>query len=381
VNKEVISDRCGNMKKIPLIKPYITKEIKEKVCEVLDSGYLTEGVVTREFEGRLKDYIGCRHAISVCNCTVGLEMALRALGIGPGDEVIVPDYTYPATASVVAIVGAKIVLADVDSETMLIDYNAIERAITPLTRAVIPVSLFGNPLDYDRLNRIKEKYHIPIIEDAACAIGARYDGIPVGDLADISVFSFHPRKFITTGEGGLVTTNNTAWAEWMNAYKHFGLVSNGSRSGTQFDHIGANYKLSNIQAAVGLQQMHFIEPLLEKRTQIAQKYHTLLSDEPRISLPKITPKGTHSWQSCCIFVRNRDDIIQKLKKKNIETQIGTYSLHMQKAFKESPYCRISGEMSGSLHAFEHCLTLPVYHDMTRDEQEYVVDKLLEALTS
>ena len=154
------------MKKIPLIKPYITEEVKAKVCEVLDSGYLTEGPVTKEFEETIKNCIGCRYVLALCNCTVGLETALRATGIGPGDEVIVPDYTYPATADVVRIVGAKIVIVDVDPETMLIDYDAVEQAITPHTKAVIPVSLFGNPLDYDRLNRIKEKYDIYIIEDA-----------------------------------------------------------------------------------------------------------------------------------------------------------------------------------------------------------------------
>jgi perosamine synthetase len=141
---------------IPLIKPYITDEVKEEVCKVLDSGYLTEGPVTHEFECSIKDYLKCEHVLAVCNCTFGLEMALRALKIGPGDEVIVPDYTYPASASVVEIVGAKIVLVDVNPKSILIDYDALEKAITPKTRAVIPVSIFGNPLDYDRLNRIKK---------------------------------------------------------------------------------------------------------------------------------------------------------------------------------------------------------------------------------
>jgi len=146
--------------RIPIIKPYITREIKAKVSEVLSSGYLTEGSVTREFENLFKDYIGCQYAIAVSNCTVGLETALRVLSVGPGDEVIVPDYTYPATASVAAIVGAKIVIVDVDPDTMLIDYDALEKAIGPQTKAVIAVSIFGNPLNYDRLKSIKEKYFL-----------------------------------------------------------------------------------------------------------------------------------------------------------------------------------------------------------------------------
>ena len=367
----------NSQKHIPLIKPYITKEIKEKVCEVLDSGYLTEGSVTREFEERLKTYIGCRHAIAVSNCTVGLEMALRVLGVGKGDEVIVPDYTYPATASVAAIVGAKIVIVDVEPGTMLIDYDAVEKAITAKTKAVIPVSIFGNPLNYDRLNRIKEKYGIFVIEDAACSIGARYDEVPVGNLADMSVFSFHPRKFITTGEGGLITTNNTKWAEWIESYKRFGMDFRGSRLGTQFDRIGTNFKLSDIQAAVGLIQMKNIDRLLDRRAKLAQNYVRLLADVPGIEFPSVTLKGKHSWQSFCIFVNDLHRVIRLLRDRNIETQIGTYSLHMHKAFKDGAICRIVGDMTGSRYAFEHCLAIPLYHELDTKDQE----RIAEALTS
>ena len=367
------------MKKIPLIKPYITEEVKAKVCEVLDSGYLTEGLVTQEFMDTFKDYVGCQYALAVCNCTVGLEMGLRAMGIGLGDEVIVPDYTYPATADVVQIVGAKIVIVDIDPETGLIDYDALEQALTPRTKAVIPVSLFGNPLDYDRLNRIKEKYDICILEDAACSLGARYDEVCVGNLADISVFSLHPRKFITTGEGGVVTTNNAQRAEWMDSYKHFGTGNHDIRVETQFERIGTNLKLSNIQAAVGLVQMHYIEQLLARRAEIAESYYDLLENVPGISFPKVTPKGSHSWQSYCIFVENRNQIIRDLKEKGIETQIGTYSLHMHKAFNENPNCQIIGDMSGSRYVFEYCLCLPLYHEMTEEMQEYVVQGLVKVI--
>jgi perosamine synthetase len=367
------------MKPIPLIKPYITQEVKDKVCEVLESGYLTEGPVTKELEDSIRNYVGCSFALAVCNCTVGLEMALRALGIGPGDEVIVPDYTYPATAAVVEIVGARIVLIDVDPETMLLDMDILEKAVTPQTRAVIPVSMFGNPLNYDRLEQIKTKHNLYIIEDAACSLGARYRERCVGNLADISVFSFHPRKFITTGEGGMVTTNNSRWAEWMNAYKHFGMVQHASRRATQFDRIGTNYKLSNIQAAVGLVQMRHIDTLLAQRSESARTYFELLGGKPAISFPKVTPGGIHSWQSCCIFTPRRDEIIEQLKKKNIETQIGTYALHMHRAFNQNPNCRIVGDMADSRYAFDHCLTLPLYDDMTREEQAYTVSELLKCL--
>ncbi len=365
--------------KIPLTKPYITREIKERVCGVLDSGYLTEGLVTQQFEDSVKNYIGCKFALAVCNCTVGLELALRALDIGPGDEVIVPDYTYPASATVVNIVGATIVLVDIDPQTMLLDYAKVEKAITERTKAIIAVSIFGNPLDYKRLYEIKEKYRLYLIEDAACTIGATYNEIPVGNLADISVFSFHPRKFITTGEGGMVVTNNAQWAEWMKSYKQFGMTPSHLRQGIRFERIGTNYKLSNIQSAIGLVQMQHIASLLERRSQLADRYHKLLADKPHVSLSKVTPKGSHAWQSFCIFVPNRDQIIECLKGKDIETQIGTYALHMHNAFNNSTGCRISGDVSKSRYVFDHCLTLPLYHDMTDETQQYVVDELVKCL--
>jgi dTDP-4-amino-4,6-dideoxygalactose transaminase len=367
------------MKKIPLIKPYITQEVKDKVCDILDSGYLTEGVATEDLEDSFKDYIGCKYALAACNCTVGLEMALRALGVGSGDEVIVPDYTYPATASVVEIVGARIVLVDVDSASMLIDYDALESAITDKTRAVIPVSIFGNPLDYERLRRIKQEYDIFIVEDAACSIGAEFGGTKVGNLADISVFSLHPRKFITTGEGGIVTTNNDTWAEWMDSYKHFGMSGDQSRAGTQFERIGTNYKLSNIQAAVGIVQMKYIEELLSRRWLLASNYMNLLSKNSGIGFQKVNPIGIHSYQSFCVFTDNRDTVMERMRDQGIEVQIGTYSLHMHKAFNENPNCHITGDMSRSRHVFDHCLTLPLYHELSIEEQEMIVQTLINLL--
>ena len=368
------------MKKIPLIKPYITDEVKSAVMAVLDSGYLTEGPVTHALEQSIATYVNSPHALAVCNCTVGLELALRALGIGPGDEVIVPDYTYPATADVVSIVGAQIVLVDVSPETMLIDYDQIEAAITPQTKAVIPVSGFGNPLNYDRLNAIKKKYGIFIIEDAACSIGAAYKDIKVGALADISVFSLHPRKFITTGEGGIITTSDNAWADWMMSYKHFGQGTHQSRLTSTFDRIGTNYKLSNILAAVGLAQMESITERLSRRLSLAEYYVQLLKDYPVVQLPRTTQSGKHSMQSFCVFIDNRDAVMHTLRERGIEVQIGTYALHMHPAFvQKSGKCRWAGDLKHSRHVFDHCLTLPLYHEMQSSDQEYVINQLLRLL--
>ena len=364
--------------KIPLIKPYITQEIKDSVMAVLDSGYLTEGSVTHEFEDVFAKYVNAKHAIAVTSCTTGLEIALRAIGIGPGDEVIVPDYTYPATATVVAITGAHCVIVDVDPSNMLINYDEIEKAITPKTKAIIPVSLFGNPLDYNRLEQIKRKNDLYIIEDAACSIGAEYNGKKVGTFADITVFSLHPRKFITTGEGGMITTENDLWAEWINSYKHFGMAKDSAlREGMSFEITGTNYKLTNVQSAIGLGQMKQINFLLERRQTQAKRYGRLFENVQNIMLPKTTDNGIHSYQSYCILTDFRDKIMNILRPQGVEVQIGTYSLHMHPAFRNELYFRISGEMKGSTSAYDHCLTLPLFHDMTIEEQDYVVNKIKE----
>lgn len=366
--------------KIPLIKPFITQDIKNQVLEVLDSGYLTEGPVTHEFERVFAEYVGSRHAIAVTSCTTGLEIALRALNISPGDEVIVPDYTYPATASVVNIVGAHCVIVDIDPATMLIDYDAIEKAVTSKTKAIIPVSLFGNPLDYDRLAEIKKKYGLYIVEDAACSIGAEFNGKKVGTFADITVFSFHPRKFITTGEGGMITTEKQAWADWMNSYKHFGMaMDNTSRAGVVFEIPGTNYKLSNVLATIGLGQMRHIDELLSRRRELAAAYERMLREIPGITLSKTTGGGRHSFQSYCILINERDRILATLRAEGTEVQIGTYALHMHPAFNKNPLVTIQGDMNSSRFAFENCLTLPLFHEITREEQKYVVEKIKDNL--
>lgn len=369
--------------KIPLIKPFINQDIKDRVLDVLDSGYLTEGPVTREFESKLKEFIGCENLIAVTSATTGLEIALRALNIGTGDEVIVPDYTYPATASVVPIVGAKAIIVDVHKEDMLIDYDKIEAAITEKTKAIIPVSLFGAPLDYERLNAIKEKHNLYIVEDAACSIGAKYRGSKIGCLADITVFSLHPRKFITTGEGGIVTTNDDELGKWMDSYKHFGMNMDGSsREGIQFDIIGTNYKLSNLQTAVGLGQLQHIDDLLSKRIELANNYKKIIKNIEGINLPQILnpqPDTQHSFQTYVVYIENRDKVMKSMRSKNIEVQIGSYSLHMHKAFQNNPLIEIKGEMENSKWCYEHALALPLFSDLTADVQELIIEELLNSI--
>ncbi len=372
---------------IPLIKPYMSESIKKRVLDVLDSGYLTEGPVTKELENVFAKYIGVKHAIAATSCTTGLEMAVRALGIGYGnggssdDEVIVPDYTYPATATAIAIAGATPVIVDVEKDTQLISREAVEKAITKNTRAIMPVSIFGNPLDYSWLNELKEKHNLYIIEDAACSIGAEWNGKKVGTFADISVFSLHPRKFITTGEGGMITTNNDELAAWMNSYKHFGIGdTEACREGIQFVRTGTNYKLSNVQAAIGLGQMEVISELFNERQRLAKRYFELLQGIKSVTLPAITENGIHSWQTFYVCVDKRDSIMQSMRSQGIEVQIGTYSLHKHSAFTEKPYV-LCEDFAGSTYCFESTLALPMYHGMSEDEQASVVDMLRKEVAS
>ncbi len=364
------------MEMIPLTKPYIDQEIKDRVLSVLDSGYITEGPVTKELEEKVKAYIGCQHAIAVSSCTTGLELALRTLKIGPGDEVIIPDYTYPATGDVVAITGANIVVVDVNPRTMLIEYDQIEKAITNRTKAIIAVSLFGNPLDYDKLAMIKEKHDLYLVEDAACAIGAKHRSIYAGNFADISVFSFHPRKFITTGEGGMITTNRQSWADFIRSYKKHGISIDNPVLPILFERIGTNYKLSDILSAVGLGQINHIDKLLTKRFKLSESYKELLKNTNNVKIPEVTSEGLHSYQSFCVFVKDVQRVIETMGKAGIQVQIGTYALHKQKAFSKSLSCRFVGEMTGSALAFETCLALPLYHDLTFQQQQYIVENLV-----
>ncbi len=361
--------------RIPLIKPFMNDKIKQRVLDVLDSGIFTEGSVTSEFEGRLREIIGCQYTIAVSSCTTGLELALRCLNIGTDDEIIIPDYTYPATADVISIVGARTIIVDVDPDTMLIDYEKIKKAITPNTKAIMPVSIFGNPLNYEKLNAIKKEFGLYIIEDSACSLGSSYQGVKTGNLADISVFSHHPRKFITTGEGGLVTTNNKAWYEWMHAYKHFGITQSQDRKETAFTMIGTNYKMPNVLAAVGVGQLEYYDELLKRRQEIAQNYITIIKAAGlNVQIPKTTEKGIHSYQSFCVFTDKRDELIGKMREKEIEVQIGTYSLSLQPAFQNNSTIQINS-CSNSQKIFERVLTLPLYHELQIDTQKYIIDTL------
>ncbi len=359
--------------RIPLARPYVTEATIARVRETLESGWITEGPVTRAFEAAFARFIGTRGSIAVTSCTTGLDVALRALGIGPGDEVIVPDYTYPCTASVPALLGATAVIVDIDRETLLVDCDRLEAAITPSTRAIVPVSIFGNPLDEDRLDAIRRRHGLPIVEDAACSVGSVYKGAKVGRFADITVFSLHPRKILTIGEGGLITTEDPALEAWMRSYKNFGLTFSGDDY--SFDLLGHNCKVSDILSSVGLVMMDHLPELLEQRRAVAGEYRAALERHPGVVLPRVTEGGEHCWQSFPVLVEERDRVLAGMRARGIEVQIGTHALHRYPAFQDQPRVRLEGPLENSRWAFEHCMVLPMHHQLDDASVARVIDGL------
>lgn len=358
--------------KISLMKPYVGREELEAIKKVLDSGYMTEGPVTKEFEEKFASYVGAKHGIATTSCTTALELALKVLGVGPGDEVIAPDFTYPITAGVAVLVGAKPVLVDVDLESRNITADHIKEAITEKTRCIIPVSEFGNPLDKE-VYEIGEEHDIPVVEDAACSAGAEINGKKVGTFADMTCFSFHPRKVITTGEGGMITTDNNEFAEKLRSLKKFGMEDD------QFKYWGTNYKLSNVLGAIGLTQLGKIEEIIKTRIEKAKKYGELLEEIDDVEPPVVRDGTRHTFQSYAVRLEEdgvRDDLRKYLQEQGIETQIGTYALHLEPCFAN---VKRVGSLKNSEELYNNLLTLPLHHNLTTEDQERVCSAISEFL--
>ena len=336
---------------------------------VVASGFLTEGGETEAFEAEVGAFLGVTHTIAVTSATTGLELALWALGVGPGDDVVVPDFTYPATASAAARLGASVTLVDVDPATMNTTAGILEKAVGPATKALLPVSIFGNPLDADAIGSLATSRGIPWVDDAACSLGAAFGGRYVGGQASATIFSLHPRKFITSGEGGLVCTDDDELATALRSLKRFGLEDG------RFVRMGTNAKLSNLQAALARAQFRHVDELMATRRRQVALYQEALAGRPGIRLPETTPGGEHGWQSFVVQVDDRDGIRDRMRAGGIEVQIGTFALHREPAFQEGPGLRHAGPFPGSEHAADTSLALPLFHELTEGEQMEVVDVL------
>jgi perosamine synthetase len=336
-----------------------------EIAAVLESGQLTMGPKVAEFETVLAETCGVDHAVAVSSGTAALHLAVLALGIGPGDEVIVPAYTFPATANVVALAGGKPVLVDVDPETMNVDTDAVYEAVSPRTKAVLAVHLFGRPLDWTELQSAVPP-DVPLLEDAAGALGARWQGMPCGGLGLLGCLSFHPRKIVTTGEGGAVTTSNDEIADAVRRMRHHGIEPHGD---FEIAAPGTNYRLPDVLCALGLPQLRRLGALLRRREQLAAAYSDRLAGV--IDLPSAAAGDRHGWQAYVVQVDRRDEVLAALRGQGIEAQIGTYALHRLRAYADQ------GPFPGADRAFERALALPFHTKLSEGE----LDRVAEALTS
>ncbi|MGH3064666.1 MAG: DegT/DnrJ/EryC1/StrS family aminotransferase [Gaiellaceae bacterium] len=344
---------------IRLAWPDLGPEELAAVEEVFRSGQLTMGPRVEEFESALASACEVEHAIVVSSGTAALHLAVLALGIGPGDEVIVPAYTFPATANVVALVGARPVLVDVDPETMNVTAETVAAGLSPRTKAVLVVHLFGRPAPWEELGAAVPD-GVALLEDAAGALGARRQGRACGALGRLGCLSFHPRKIVTTGEGGAVTTNDPEIADATRRFRHHGIEPRGD-----FDirAPGLNYRLSDILCAVGISQLRRLEQLLEERERLAAAYAERL--DGRVGLPTADQGDRHGLQAYVVSLDRRDEALSALREAGIQAQIGTYALHHLGAYRDQ------GPFPGADACYERALALPFHNRLTDADVERV----------
>jgi len=353
---------------IQLMKPNVGKDEIELVTKVIESGYLVEGPMVREFESTVADYMGVKHAISCTSWTTGAEMVFRAIGLEEGDEVICPSFTHPATALSVITAGGIPVIVDVDLKSRNTTAEIVSEAITEKTRAIQPVSIFGNPVDIEPINELAKKHNLFVIDDAACTLGSHYKGKPVGGLTDFTIFSFHPRKVFTCGDGGLITTNDDALAAAIRSMKVFG-----ARNG-KFESWGTNQRMSNIHGAVLLGQIRRIKEIVDDRVTKAKIYDKLLKNIKGVTIPHVDKDNICNYQTYAVYLEKenvRDKIISMMRDKGIQTQIGTYAIHQTPYLKN---CRRIGELTNSIKLSDNLLSLPLHYELTNEDQKRVINE-------
>lgn len=364
--------------KIPLCLPYFDKEEEKAVIKVLRSGWVMQGPKVAEFEEKIASYLGVKYAVAVTSGTAALHLSMIALGLRSYNEVIVPSLTFIATANCVLYVGARPIFAEVDPETFNIDPKDVEKKISKETKAVIAVHQIGLSAAVEELQKICKKHNLFLVEDAACALGSEYRGRKVGSFGDLACFSFHPRKSITTGEGGMVTTNSRDLYEKLCSLRNHGIMKKNDEE--IFTDLGYNYRMTDLQASLGLAQFKKLENILEKRLALAKSYDNAFREISYIQTPFVPRYMRHTYQSYMIKIIggdvSRDRVVDKLKEKGIATKKGIMLIH-----KEPLYQKLFGKISLPIseRVAKSCLILPLYAKMRREEQGYVINSLKEIL--
>jgi perosamine synthetase len=376
-----------------IVEPYFDDEEIRLVQQCLNSKWVTQGPMVAEFEKRFAQRHQVTHAMATTSCTAALHLAVLALELAPGDEVVVPAFTWVTSAHCAEYVGAKAVFADIDPATYNFDPAAVEAAISHRTKAIVAVHLFGLSAPMDELLALARKHHLTIIEDAACAIGTTYRGRPVGAIGDIGCFSFHPRKVITTGEGGMVTTDNKDVADRVRSLRNHGSTgtpspdseAHGPWTMATFNRLGFNLRLSDIQAAVGVAQMDKLEGLLVERLRIAKHYHELLSGVEELALPMATEKCSHTYQSYVVRllkggITKRNALMEHLYARGIQTRPGTHAVH-RLGYYAQKYGLRPEDFPIASTCWDLTVTLPLFRGMTEQNQRLVTESLKEFFTN
>ena len=371
---------------LPITAPVFDDEEMALVKQCLDSGWVTQGPLVARFEKLFAERHQVSQALATTSCTAALHLATLALDLKPGDEVVVPAFTWVTSAHAAEYVGAKAVFADIDLATFNLDPAAFEAAITPRTRAVVAVHLFGKAAPMASLLPIAKRHGLAVIEDAACGVGTTCDGALVGGLGDIGCFSLHPRKVITTGEGGFVTTNRLELANRVKQLRNHGAT--GPAPGADptkpysmgtFNSIGFNLRLSDIQAAIGIAQMNKLERLLAERRRIALRYTELLSGADGLVCPADDPG--HTYQSYVVRVTGgvaaRNHIMDELARHEIQTRPGTHAVH-RLGYYASRYSLSPDQFPNACLGEDTTITLPIFPGMTEAQQLFVVSRLSES---
>jgi perosamine synthetase len=373
-------------RRILISQPLTGEEEWQAVKEPLMTGWLTQGPKVAELEKAFAARHKVKHAYSCTNCTAGLHLCLCALGVGPGDEVIVPSFTWVSSANAVMYCGAKPVLADVNTTTYTLDPAEVARKVTPRTKAVVAVHLFGLCADIDAIKAAAP--NAAIVEDSACASGASYKGVPAGGLGSIAAFSFHPRKSVTCGEGGMVTTNDDALGAIVNSLRNHGAsISEEQRHAgprpyllPEFNMLGFNYRMTDLQGAVAMVQLAKLDAFIAERAKWAQYYRRELADIKWLRLPEQPDGYGHGWQSFVTFVdpasapMPRNDIMELLQARGIATRPGTHAVHMLGYYRQTFGYQID-DLPGSRDCDLHTMAIPLHNRMSSEDFAYVVDAL------